>query len=1303
VKRFQAALKLHSQGPRFFDEAADAYDDLFKSEIFQYPEATTEYEKTENPSKQLALETAALEISPNEADGPGSSLPQALYLSYKNHGQFFLDRIKYRSLKTDERTNGYIEGEEVRDQAGKALSDFSAALDQDPADAELWRRSARVAAFLKSSRISRYCLEAAIELDDDPAVVEFEPPSLAEGLAGEQLKEHLRTFADEMALSHPIMTSWVEKEMPSMLKRQLDPLPFLSDHTKTLSGPETSELLPATIAHVIELPELSWSDLGMALVGFVNAEGSSRQAITIDIPVSPTEEIEEASPAPSKSSPAPETTSNGDQTEKSETASGPPAKDLPPQSPELSRKERSVSIPSRKRSQSTAGVGEGGDEDTTVEKRSKRIRRRDTAAEELMDPSTLHATNLASYQAADRNLFQMTKDMLENLGVTDKITLERIGQIIELCTSEDRATKIQNVATNDFRNSIMSFNDDDAKTFLSKKEQSTLGLSSFLEHAKTGSHSNVHTPAFDEKKGLRSFINRINSCYMTIHDLAYEWLRAVSSSYTTHKWSDGLKTAIVQVISRLDEDIYANIQYRVQEVQDDESDALHEVDRIVQMLFELHLDIYERITNPSSVVDYCTRVETKSRLERWLDLAAERGRCRDPQVDTNLSVRFIWAAIFSTTVAQVASRDHILQCWTSLREYLVKKEAGQILLPNNAVMPDISPSAADREISKLTTMEFFLGLFQEDMSDPVSVIENLEPVLNPAGVFVPSASRDLTPEDGSNLSTSRAIKKTSILECASPELRDLWKFLEGSNTEVRLFLWSRLGDAYKTIKYSTKQLSCLFKSIEMIVTDLEKDSYLNISEQTRRLVLLKMLKAVDDLVIKSLELGLNDSSAFDIIDEDHLRSTASALCKLSCMLHVAPMIEDEVRIGMTPAPASGATFHSFINRFREIQVRTWSLQYAVLRFGIQQNKAIFKAPENDQADYLSAIHQVLGLRKYCKSSNKIFLKMMRQELLKLKNIENWEDYLGQVLYDLHGIKLGVGVWEVQDHGCPTEKLEKRNAMQLVEKVTLLASRMPLKDLLKSDLKITIDHIAQAIGQPKSSPQMMHNFLNFKEYIKRPIHPLTLYQALSGGITLDGVNVNSTESGIAKHGWFFLQGLLALTKFKAVDLNRRQTPSAIDDLRIATISFRQQLQLTPDRWDAFFRCGECFDYELDEAVLWSADKMNKDRGELITLQRSTIHCYTLALSHSWNADTDSEFSDGLYELYHNFGMRLYASSREPFAMEPFHHQNQERFFIQNMGVGTYKKIVHEQMSDYKVWKFAAGLFRKAASRNPKDWK
>ncbi|KPM37030.1 Histone transcription regulator 3 [Neonectria ditissima] len=1343
LKRFQHALKLHAQGARSRDAAGAAYDDLFESEIFKYREARTDYERAErhaNGQPEVSpLDSFAgdLDVDAGGADGLVASLSQALYLSYKNYGQFFVDRFKDRlGSDPDWKTKSRIDYN--KDNGRKVMDSWAAALDQDPSDPELWRRAARFAASMNSGRIKRYCLESAVELDDDPAVMEVDPPSLAEGLAGEQLKLQLHLLDDKIALSHPIMAPWLNKEMPSLLKRHLDPIPFLPDPTQSLGPPAASpsEAAKETPAGPLSRKNsvkavLSWPGLGAELMNCLedtagaveaceNIVRSSLEDVQMDSPTNEPEvtisEIQSDTEKPTDEDvPTVELASNeskgpsnnkvaSDKVSNDKEVSEGPVEGQ--KTSEGAQNDHAVSLPTRKRSQSTAGLPEGAEEENAAEKRSKRVRRRETLqAEETADPSTLVANQLQPYQGADQNLFQMTKSILENFGVEDKATLERINEILDSCATDDRPGKVTSVAAKDLRSVLVDFKEGTARALLSENEKASLGLSSFLEHAKTGSQDQTTTAPFDEVQGLKTFAKRIHrdQAWMTGEDIAFEWVRAISESYTTAKWSDAMKTSVVQMLNRVDSALYQRVTDEL-ELSAGSSERLNELENIVPMLFELHVDIYERITNPNSVVDYATRVETKDRLERWLDVASAYVRLLDGPPDDPVTARFLWASVLASSLSANPVREHILLMWTSLRDFLSEEEVPEIRLPNNLVMPTISSAAADREISKLTTMDFFLGLFQDDMENPVHVIETLEPVLNPTSVCALAQSAD----DASSVddSDSRELNKQPVSDCASQGLQDLWKFLLNSSTELRLFLWSRLGDAYDAIGYTTKKFSCQLKSIEMIVSDLEGETYAKTLVDSRKLLFMRTLKSLDLLLIQSLSQALNDSTAFDIIDDEHIKATSAALAIISCLLHVAALCEDEIRIGIRPAPtgnaASNAAFQSLRNKLREMQVRAWSLQYTLFKAGITEDNSII-GPENDLADYLAGVHQVIGIRKFCKASNKIFLKMMRVELLKLKKIENWEDYLAQVLYDLHGLKLGAGVWEIQDHACPPEKLEKRQSMQLVERVTVLANRMPMKDLLKSDLKTTIDHMQQTLGQTKSTPQMVHNLRNFAEFLKKPIHPLRLYQALSGGVSVDAVSVNTAEAGLARHGWFFLLGMMALTKFKGVDLNRRQTPGATDDLRIGATFLRLQLQFTSDKWDAWFRLAECFDYELDEAVLWTADKMNKDRTELLKFQRSAIHCYTLALSHSRDMDVDTHDGDPLHDLYHKFAMRLYASSREPFAMEPFQHSEQERFFIQSMGAGTFKRILHDQMTEYKVWKFAAKLFRMAMQRKPDNWK
>lgn len=1307
LKLFQNALKLHAQGPRFFNEASDAYDELFLSDIFKLPESATEYERTErqqNPFIPVEPSFAGLDATGNYADG--TSLPQALFLSYKNHGQFILDRIKHKARRPGPSVHNLLEQSEAIDDARKAIDKFNAALDRDPSDAELWRRTARTAAFLNSARMSRYCLEAAIELDDDPAVAEVEPPSLAEGFAGAELRSQLHVLYDDIALSHPAMKPYVEKELPSLLKRHIDPLPFLPNPTAELGSRKTLAKDIALPRYVIKLQSLSWTQLGMCLVEFLQEAGPSGQGIFIELPEGVEEEMSDTAPMELDKKPdvadepsKPQNGTNGatsptvsKKSGSTETVSG--------NNEATDSRQRSVSLPSRKRSISIAGLPEAGEEENGDSKRPKRVRRRDTLAEEAVDETTLRAAQLQPYQGADQNLFQLTRNILENLGVTDKSTVDRIGEIIDSCALEERTSKINHTASTDLRDILVSYDDDMASIFLAKAETTALGLNTFLEHTKAGSQRSSEISSFKDATGVRAFVKTVNSSWMPIQDVVFQWLVHVSRTYASEKWSDLLKTAVVQVISRHDATIYARVSELAPHTQGQSDLSPEDLDSLVQMLFEMYLDVYERITNPNSRVEHSIRVETKIRLSRWLELAAEMSRSRPVESRTALSLRFLWACVFSTTLADNVARDHVLACWHSLRDYLAASGHDRIELPNNAVMPEVSTGEADREISKLTTMDFFLGLFQEEMSDPVAVIDTLEPVLNPDAVFVSAEDEPATNDGDEDVKPY----KMSIKECASQGLKDLWKFLLASSTDLRLLLWSRLSDAYGSINYTTKQFSCLLKSIEMVINDMDSPMYLDTPTESRKGLLLKLIRSVYDMMVSALSLALNDNTAFDIIDEEHLRSTSSALARLSCLIHVAAMQEDEFTLGITPTPSKSSKFNELLESFKQLQVRAWTLQYCLIKVGIHQNVSIFKSPDNDLADYLSAVHQALGVRKACSSSNKVFLKLMRIELLKQKNIENWEDYLGQVLYDLNGLKLGVGVWEIQDHGCVPEKLEKRQAMQLVDKIMILANRMSMKDLLKSDLKNTIEHMQGAIGQAKSTMPMIHNLRNFQEYIKRPIHPLRLYQALDGTVPLDAMTVNTAEATLAKHGWFFLLGMIALTKFKGVDLNRRQTPGATDDLRIGATFLRLQLQFTPDMWEAWFRLAECFDYELDEAVLWSADKMNKERGELLKFQRQAIHCYTLALSHShfFHPET-KEDEEKLCSLYYNFAMRMYASSREPFAMEPFQHTDYARFYPEANGSGTFKRLLHKEMADFEVWKYAAALFRRAMKGKPKDWK
>jgi hypothetical protein len=1335
LKLYQSALKLHSQGPQYYEQAGANYDALFKSEIFRYPESVTEFTRyDENPQldldPELSFQTGADLIGAG-SDGSPSTLPQILYLAYKNHGQFIMDCVKHQIRRGDS-----IPRDILLPQAHMALIQFSQALARDESDTELWRRAARIGELLGSRAIARYCLEAAVEVDDDPTQSEVEPAGIEEGFAGMQLKEHLTVLSDEVALSHPIMAPYNKKTMSATLRKYMDPYPFLPED-QAESGPA-----PADIAQlqgqrmVVELPERSWCGVSEALWRISMINYGSGASILITMPEGD-DEMAEVSNLPDDSIPhRPAQTgvtkvSNSEEVPDSNGARNPTnlvvleprteeEAEAEPSSVQSTDKsvEQDPSVGARKRSQSAAGIQEGADEEANTQKRSKRIRNRDTINNEATppDPATQFQDQLFEVKQADEHVFNYINSLLKKLDIRDLGTIEELQSAITADKGNNREEILQNTAIRDLRDVLQSWNDNNASILMSGGGLDVLGASNgganagilaFLEHSKAGSKKSLERPMFPATTGLSSFVDSINERWLSLADVAYEFLRKIHCSYIQRQWPELLKHTVCRLINRLDPEIFGRFQEEAEYLlKRDDWEQLRVLQSFVQMLFEIHLDIYASITEPNSVIDYAIRIKEKDSLERWRSLISDliSDNIGDPMDD--LTLRYLWSSAFFASMADGASREHVISCWSDLQGLLEKAGNPTIELQNNAVMPEISASAAEREISRLTSMDFFLGLFQSDTADPVAIIETLDPVLDPvsAGVSHVSGTSE-TPKD----SEDSPVPTAEALSVVPTGLRDMWKFLQSGSTSLRLFLWQRLREAYQTetVKYPSKVFSCHLKSLEIIVADLRSAAYVDGSVESRQHTLLSWFKIIDDLLVRALTLALNDSTSFEVIDDTHMRTTTAALTQLCRILHSAAIFDDGARVGMIQLPRTASysaqgTFNTALIKLREMQVRSWALLYTLIKDGMSQNRESFPAMDSDLADYMAAVHYSLGLRKYCRVSNKIFLKMMKVELVRMKTIERWEDYIGQVLFDLYGIRLGVGTYELQDHGCPSETLDKRTTVNIADRVITLANSMPMKDLLKAELRPTIEKMQQSIGKAKESPQMQHNLRNYTEYLKSSINPLRMIEALKGKVLVDSVPVTTSESPLAEKGWYFLHGMIALAKFRS---QKRLSPGATDDLKVAATFFRLQLQFTSELWETWYRLAQCFDAELEEEVLWSADKINTEKGHsgpLIQLQRSSIHCYVMAVSSAVrSADASLETASKISDMYHDFGVRLYSSSHEPFEMKAFYLKDFERHFNSST-LGTYREMPHKEMTRYQVWRYAVNLFQRALKGMPNSW-
>ena len=996
------------------------------------------------------------------------------------------------------------------------------------------------------------------------------------------------------------------------------------------------------------------------------------------------------------------------------------------------------SIGARKRS-STSVVN---DEPPEGGRTKRRTRARESNAETLahdevaFDQNKYYQDKLQVFVEADDMMFATVGSLLSRVGLEGFGSIDQLRKQIfepvdakELTqTAQVNPEETETLLYQDLRNTVGNWNERAAQLAREKDPLSTLqdvqgtnkfGLSVFLELFKKSNQKPPVDKLLEDGDSLRGFVSIVNSDWIGLDELSFRWLQSLlmpehgegsaqmladgqpvaEATYTSTMWPDELKSDIVQLLTNVDEYVYGRMDELVTTLERRilasaygspfEYGLKHAAElEMIQTIFELHLDIYAQMNSPNSEVGKESRILQRDRLERWSTLA--RGSLSHfldysppGPYQRCIALRHIWASTFLISMSADVQHDHILLCLQDVKLALNSLGDPVIHLINNAIMPEISVSAVDREVSKMKSIGFFTRIFDPSSQDPVDIIESIEPILEPLSVEYVDKDID---------------------HCT--EFQEMATFVERGDCTLRLCLWRKLLDAYKAIDYTPKVVSCCLRSIETIVEELW--SIPRIGDKTteeRQAALLRWLKPLDAFLAKTVALVFHEpEKAYESVDNEHVKSSLFAVSRLLRLLHRLTLYEDSVRVGQTPAPelrsSLSKSLETLKEKLRELQVHCWFLHYTLLKEAISQNKELFGDSSEACIQYLCHVHDALGCRSMCKYSNKRFLKLMKSELFALGAGKEYGSEICQVLFDLYGFKFS-SFDDVSSHGCPTEKLDRATAIMMIHLVMERAKGLNIKDLPKSDLKATIDRMQTVIGLTKASiPQLVFNRRLLNSYLKSPIDPSFLFCVVQGIGELSMVRIQTESANIASTGWYFLLGCAALTKFRS---QKRLNPVPTPDLDDAITYFRQDLEHGTGGWESWYRLGQAYDSKLEEDLTWSAEKINGSQTELVNWQRYTIRCYAMAVATAIRTmDPTAENEELLSDLYTDFAIRMYLSSREPLSMKAFGLGDLVRYFSKEESQEMYKTRPFEEMKPYTVWKFAAHLLRRALVTKPDRW-
>ena len=258
----------------------------------------------------------------------------------------------------------------------------------------------------------------------------------------------------------------------------------------------------------------------------------------------------------------------------------------------------------------------------------------------------------------------------------------------------------------------------------------------------------------------------------------------------------------------------------------------------------------------------------------------------------------------------------------------------------------------------------------------------------------------------------------------------------------------------------------------------------------------------------------------------------------------------------------------------------------------------------------------------------------------------------------------------------------------------------MKDMHKLELGRTVEKLQNALGAVKYTNNTTRNRRIYNAFIKSPIDRAETFQCLRGMTSISSIAVDPDEVPIASSGWYLLVPQINLAKYRRTE--GQPTSGAGEDLQSAVTFLIHDLEYDMERWETWLYLATAHDFLTDEAVLWSAEKINTGRNELAQTQRAAIHAYTMAVAAGIrNADPGEDTSTKFADLFTDFGVRVYSSARPPFNMDAFAVEDKIQCRITETGE-VYTQKSSRGLSVDQALQFAAVLFRKALKLRENNW-
>lgn len=658
----------------------------------------------------------------------------------------------------------------------------------------------------------------------------------------------------------------------------------------------------------------------------------------------------------------------------------------------------------------------------------------------------------------------------------------------------------------------------------------------------------------------------------------------------------------------------------------------------------------------SSNSSFLKVLNLKDRLNRWKSVLKD---VLDSDVldsksspDMSLIIRYYWVSNYVIASESLSWSEkkyaviHLHQLQTILNHN--SHPEIRISFPNYDHIGEFSFENLHRRLSTASILAIFCkilnsnGLKLDGNDDTIAL---LEAILIENGNENASTNEDSSQFAGDSLVNS-VIHGRATLD--SHSLESVKNFLNECPVDLRLNLWNILFLYYE--KDSIAKYQGGFEQyLDFMLSFLLSPGYLK-CQRERPSLLLQLISSFDGyLKVFLRNLAVHKWQLPNLQFDDQVILNIGRVFQLSyCFsLHEESALITGRKISVeVKSPAAFNYFKDFV-----IDCITILLVYF---FAVAKNLDSAKREEFIAA-MIIVVHNQLGIRRLCDSSNGLFLRFAEDVLMGLRDVPDKE--LAQILSCRFHYKVKLnGQFPIDHYTEKVGKLDKVSAEELASFILPFCFRKnPLTHNPRNDLKQVVEDLYEIIGDPdlESDETLLVNVSNIKKFCEQTLLTPRFVKEAFHGLQHIPLQTPRTRNVVAEHGLYFMEAILMFNFYK---IRKKSAQSRTVELEKIVSFLIFDLAYGSNRVESWILLGQAYSFLVEDDLIWTSDKLNIIERKVVTAnsQRKSLVSYLMAISimtHQRMIQADV-LKLVVAMLMSSFAKELYSACFAPMDMTAF---------------------------------------------------